>query len=280
MLYISFFFLYGLYYVLMTSLGYNRILSESYFTLDYYREVLRSKEFYQSLLYTTKLNITAAFIALSLTIILLFLIFISIRKEYSYTRGFQKIVEAPVFVSYLVGAYGILLLLMRRGIISHILVGLGIITDHQSFPILTNDHKGIGIIITYVWKALPFMTMMTLPILFRIERKWDAIGKIYNLSNFTYFRRIVFPLIFPSLSINFFIVLTYLFSSFETPYILGVTHPRVLSVMVFHMYSKGTLDLRGKIMVMNILISLISLMLGTVVCMALKYFSKFDEREW
>lgn len=280
LLYISFFFLYGLYYVLMTSLGYNRILTKSYFTLDYYRDILSSKEFYNSLIYTVKINTISSFLAFILTIVVVFLVFLSKRKGYFYTKFFQKVIEAPVFVPYLVSAYGILLLLMRRGIINNFLLKIGMISSVNQFPILTNDHNGVGIILTYVWKALPFMTMMSLPTVFRIDRKWDSLGKLYNLNNITFFRKIVFPLIFPTLSISFFIVLTYLFATFETPYILGVTHPRVLSVLVFDTYTKGSLDLRGKIMVMNILISSISLLFGGIMCLALKFFTKFQEREW
>ena len=280
LLYISFFFLYGLYYVLMTSLGYNRILTKSYFTLDYYRDILSSKEFYNSLIYTVKINTISSFLAFILTIVVVFLVFLSKRKGYFYTKFFQKVIEAPVFVPYLVSAYGILLLLMRRGIINNFLLKIGMISSVNQFPILTNNHNGVGIILTYVWKALPFMTMMSLPTVFRIDRKWDSLGKLYNLNNITFFRKIVFPLIFPTLSISFFIVLTYLFAAFETPYILGVTHPRVLSVLVFDTYTKGNLGLRGKIMVMNILISSISLLFGGIMCLALKFFTKFQEREW
>ncbi|MGL5367786.1 MAG: ABC transporter permease, partial [Cetobacterium somerae] len=165
----------------MTSLGYNRILTKSYFTLDYYRDVLSSKEFYESLIYTIKINSIAALLAFILTVIVIFLVFLSRRKGYFYTKFFQKVIEAPVFVPYLVSAYGILLLLMKRGVISNFLLKIGIISSMDEFPILTNDHHGIGIILTYVWKALPFMTMMSLPVVFRIDKKWDSLGKIYNL---------------------------------------------------------------------------------------------------
>lgn len=280
LLYITFFFLYGLYYVLMSSLGYNRVLTTSCFTLQYYKEILCSKEFYQSLIYTIKINSIASIFAVILTIFIIFLVFFSKRRGYFFVKIFQKIIEAPVFVPYLIGAYGILLLLMRRGMINRILLKMEIISSTNNFPILTNDSYGIGIIITYVWKALPFMTMMSLPVVFRIDKKWDYLGKIYNLTDFEFFKKIVFPLVFPTLSISFFIVLTYLFASFETPYILGITHPKMLSVLVFEMYAKGNLDLRGKVMVINILISSISLLFGGIICLIFKFFMKFQEREW
>ncbi|MGL4998383.1 ABC transporter permease [Cetobacterium sp.] len=280
LLYMICFFLYGLYYVLMTSLGYNRILTDSYFTLDYYKDVLNSKEFYESLVYTIKINSIAALISFILTIALLFLVFLSKRKRYFYSENFQKIIEIPVFIPYLISAYGVLLVFMKRGILNNLLLKMNIIRTIDDFPILTNDYNGIGIIITYVWKALPFMTMMSLPIVFKANKKWESLGIIYNLTDVDFFRKIVLPLVFPTLSVSFFIVLTYLFASFETPYILGITYPRVLSVMVFDNYTKESLDLRGKIMVMNILISVISLFFGGIMCFVLKRFTKFGERAW
>lgn len=280
LIYMSLFFLYGLYYVLMTSIGYNRIMEKSFFTMDYYKEVLSSSDFYKSLWYTMKINGISALLSLILTIIILYFIYLGKRRGYSFGKKFEKIIEIPVFIPYLVGAYGILLLLMRRGVINMILYKLKIIKNLNSFPILTNDLNGIGIITTYIWKTLPFMVMMTLPVLFRINKKWNSLGKIYSLSDFLFFKNIVFPLILPSLSSSFFIVLTYLFASFETPYILGVTYPKVLSVEIFDIYTRSSIDSRGKLMVMNIFVSLISLFLGGISYLLLKYLSKFREREW
>ena len=278
LLYITFFFLYGLSYVLMTSLGYNRITTKSYFTLNYYKEVLESKEFFKSLFYTIKINTIASLFSIILTVVILFIIFLN-RKKYFYVRNLKKTLEIPIFIPYLVSAYGIFLLLMKKGLINNILFKIGVIKDIQQFPILINDDSGIGIILTYIWKTFPFMTVMSLPVMFRIDKNWEKLGKVYNLSDFGFYKKIVLPLMLPSLSISFFIVLTYFFASFETPYILGVTYPKVLSVLVFEMYTKGSLELRGKVMVMNILISSISLLIGGVMCLIFKFF-KFQGREW
>ncbi|MGL5427000.1 MAG: ABC transporter permease, partial [Cetobacterium sp.] len=267
------------YYVFMTSIGFNRILRPSCFTLNFYREILSSKEVYESFIYTVKINTISAFISITLTVVLLFLIFLGKRKNYAHIKLFQKFVESPTFIPYLVSAYGILLMFMKNGILHNLFVKFGILSSNQ-FPILTNEKYGISIILTYIWKTLPFMTMMTLPIMFRVEKKWDSLGKIYNLSSLDFFKKIVLPLILPNLGVSFFIVLSYLFASFETPYILGVTYPRVLSVLVFDMYAKGSLDFRGKIMVLNILISCLSLIFAGAIYFIFKYFTKFEDREW
>ncbi|MGL5796757.1 MAG: ABC transporter permease [Cetobacterium sp.] len=274
------FFIYGIHYALLTSIGYNRILEKSYFTLDYYSEILISSYFYESLIYTVKINTISLFISYFLTMIILFLIFYSKKEDYFYTRMFQKIVEVPVFISYLVSSYGVLIMFMKRGFLNNFLLEINAIESIDNFPILTNDKFGVGIIITYIWKSLPFMVMMSLPIVFRAEKKWNSLGIIYNLSHFQFFKKIILPLVFPSISISFFIVSAYLFASFETPYILGVSYPKVLSVMVFDMYTKGSLELRGQIMAINILISIISLVFSGILYLSLKKISKFNEREW
>ncbi|MGL5918626.1 MAG: ABC transporter permease [Cetobacterium sp.] len=280
LLYICLFFIYGIHYALLTSIGYNRILEKSYFTLDYYSEILISSYFYESLIYTVKINTISLFISYFLTMIILFLIFYSKKEDYFYTRMFQKIVEVPVFISYLVSSYGVLIMFMKRGFLNNFLLEINAIESIDNFPILTNDKFGVGIIITYIWKSLPFMVMMSLPIVFRAEKKWNSLGIIYNLSHFQFFKKIILPLVFPSISISFFIVSAYLFASFETPYILGVSYPKVLSVMVFDMYTKGSLELRGQIMAINILISIISLVFSGILYLSLKKISKFNEREW
>ncbi|MGL5904870.1 MAG: ABC transporter permease [Cetobacterium sp.] len=280
LLYICLFFIYGIYYALLTSIGYNRIFEKSYFTLNYYSEILTSTYFYKSLIYTVKINSISLFISFFLTIIILFLIFYSKKENYFYARIFQKIVEMPVFIPYLVSSYGVLVIFMKRGLLNNFLLNTNLIETINDFPILTNDKLGVGIIITYVWKSLPFMVMMSSPIVFRAEKKWNSLGIIYNLSHLQFFKKIILPLVFPSISISFFIVSAYLFASFETPYILGVSYPKVLSVMVFDMYTKGSLELRGKIMAINILISVISLLFSGVMYFVLKKISKFDEREW
>ena len=43
----------------------------------------------------------------------------------------------------------------------------GLIQAPADFPLLVNDRWSIGIILTYVWKEIPFITLMLLAVLHR-----------------------------------------------------------------------------------------------------------------
>lgn len=279
LIYISLFFLYGIYYVIMTSFGYNRIIGESSFTLEYYKTLMFSKEFLENLKYTIKINLLTGGISLFLTIALLYLIYINRNSKY-FKNIFKKILEFPVGISYLTGAYALVLLLSRGGILGRNLVKVGIIESIRDFPILINDSYGIGIILGYIWKVVPFMTMMCIPIMADIEKRWRDLGVLYNLNDYNFFKKIVFPMLIPNLALSFFLVLAYLFSAFETPYILGVTYPRTLSVQMYELYREGDVELRGQVMAINVIVTLIALIISFTSYLILKYLTKFKEREW
>lgn len=273
------FFLYGIYYVIMTSFGYNRIIGKNGFTLEYYRELILSREFLENLRYTVKINFFTGVISLLLTVVFLYLIHINRNSKY-LGKAFKKILEFPVGVSYLTGAYALVLLLSRGGVIGSYLVKFGVIESIREFPILINDNYGVGIILGYIWKVVPFMVMMCIPMMADIERKWRDLGILYNLTDYNFFKKIIFPMILPTLSLSFFLVLAYLFSAFETSYILGVTYPRTLSVQMYELYREGDIELRGKVMAINVIVTLIALTISFISYLTMKYLMKFKEREW
>lgn len=279
LMYTSLFFLYGIYYVIMTSFGYNRIIGESGFTLEYYKALIFSKEFLENLKYTIKINLLTGGISLFLTIALLYLIYIN--RNSKYLRGvLKKVLEFPVGISYLTGAYALVLLLSRGGVLGRYLLKFGAIDSIKDFPILINDSYGIGIILGYIWKIVPFMIMMCIPIMIDIERRWKDLGALYNLNDYKFFKKIIFPMIMPNLALSFFLVLAYLFSAFETPYILGVTYPRTLSVQIYELYREGDIELRGQVMAINVIVTLIALIISFISYLIMKYLTKFKEREW
>lgn len=263
----------------MTSFGYNRIIGKNGFTLEYYRELILSREFLENLRYTVKINFFTGVISLLLAVVFLYLIHINRNSKY-LGKAFKKILEFPVGVSYLTGAYALVLLLSRGGVIGSYLVKFGVIESIREFPILINDNYGVGIILGYIWKVVPFMVMMCIPMLVDIERKWRDLGTLYNLTDYKFFKKIIFPMLLPTLSLSFFLVLAYLFSAFETSYILGVTYPRTLSVQMYELYSEGDIELRGKVMAINVIVTLIALTISFISYLTMKYLMKFKEREW
>ncbi|WP_394697939.1 ABC transporter permease subunit [uncultured Ilyobacter sp.] len=279
-IFISLFFIYGFVYGLLQSFGLNNIMGESGFTLGYYEKVLKSEKFMDSLSFTAKMALASSSLSLIISIVLLFFLYLNLEGRYLKVGYVRRIIESPLLVPYLVASYLILILFLQSGFISRIMVAAGIIESYMEFPIITNDEKGRGIMLAYIWKTCPFIVMMSFPVLQRINRKWDSVAYIFGVGRVRFFFEVVLPLLAPSLIISFFIIISYMFTAFETPYILGVTYPKALAVMAYDIYSKGNLSERPNLMVINMFISVISITGGAIVYCIYKFVIGKNQRAW
>jgi putative spermidine/putrescine transport system permease protein len=279
-LFIIIFFAYGFIYGLLQSFGLNQIVGKSEFTLRYYKEVLTSESFIDSLVFTSKMAVGASILSLLISIILLFFLYMNLKNRYFKGNYFRKILESPLLVPYLVASYLILILFLQNGLISRFLIASGVIDSYKEFPIMTNDNSGRGIMIAYIWKTCPFIVMMSFPVLQRINKKWDTVSHIFGIGRIRFFFEVALPLMWPSLLISFFIIIAYMFTAFETPYILGVTYPKALAVMAYDIYSKGDLADRSSLMVINMFISFISMIGGIFVYFIYKFAIGKKQRAW
>ena len=280
MLFISLFFIYGFVYGFLQSFGLNKIIGKSQFTLGYYREVLSSESFLDSLIFTSKMALCSSLLSLVVSILLLFFLYMNLKSGYFKGNYLKKIIESPLLVPYLVASYLILILFLQHGFISRFLVATGMMESYREFPVVTNDEKGIGIMLAYLWKTCPFIVMMSFPVLQRINKKWDAVAHIFGVGRIRFFFEVVLPLMGPSLIMSFFIIIAYMFTAFEAPYILGVTYPKALAVMAYDMYSKGNLADRPNLMVINMFISAISIAGGILVYWLYKFTIGKNQRAW
>ncbi len=280
LLFIGGFFLYGFFQGFLQSFGLYRIVGESSFTLEYYMETVRSRSFWDSLLFTSKMAVVSSTVSLIISVIIIYIIYLNMERKFVQEERFQKIVESPLLVPYLIASYLILILFMQSGTISKLLVALRVIDGYSSFPILTNDKSGVGIMIAYIWKTTPFIVMMAIPVLKRVKSKWDSLAYIFNVGRTRFFMEVALPLMGPSLLMSFFIVLAYIFTAFEVPYILGVTYPKALAVGAYEIYSRGSLADRPSLMVINMIISFISLGSGVLVYFINKFFVGKNKGAW
>ena len=280
LLFIGVFFLYGFFQGFMQSFGLYRIVGESFFTLDYYMETVKSKSFWDSLIFTSRMAVVSSTVSLLVSVILIYTIYLNMERKFVQGERFQKVVESPLLVPYLIASYLILILFMQSGVISKVMVSLGVIENYRAFPILTNEKRGVGIIIAYIWKTTPFIIMMAVPVLRRVKAKWDALAHIFNVGKTRFFFEVGLPLMGPSLLMSFFIVLAYIFTAFEVPYILGVTYPKALAVGAYDIYSRGSLADRPNLMVINMIISFISLFSGLLVYFINKFFIGKNKGAW
>lgn len=223
----------GLVLGLIQSLGWLPAAGMQSVTLAHFANVLTDPDFLNSLGLTVYVALTSTAIAAGLSILTAFYL-ISLSEK---NRLVHFIFQIPLTTPHLVIAVAMVFLLAPAGFLSRVVVKLGLIDSSAAFPLLINDRWGIGIILTYVWKEIPFITLMILSVLRRSGAELLAVGRTLKANRWQRFRYITLPTIFPALGAACLIVFAYTFGAFEVPFLLGRTYPMMLPVWAYKNYS-------------------------------------------
>ena len=218
---------------LVQSLGHLPAAGMQAMSLVHFANVLEDPDFLQSLVLTLYVSLTSTVIAAGLSVVMaVFLLSFSARK-----RLVHFIFQIPLTVPHLVIAVAMVFMLTPTGLLSRVVVKLGLIDSSAAFPLLVNDRWGIGMRLTYVWKEVPFITLMILSVLRRSGAELLEVGRTLKAGRWQRFRYITLPTIFPSLGAACLIVFAYTFGAFEVPFLLGRTYPMMLPVWAYKNYS-------------------------------------------
>ena len=163
----------GLALGLIQSLGHLPEAGLKSLSFKHFINVLGDPDFLQSLILTLYVALSATAIAGTISIFMaLFLISLSEKS-----RLIHFIFQIPLTVPHLVIAVAMVFMLTPAGLFSRVIVKLGLIDSSAAFPLLVNDRWGIAIILTYVWKEIPFITLMILAVLRRSGVELLEVGR-------------------------------------------------------------------------------------------------------
>jgi putative spermidine/putrescine transport system permease protein len=205
-----------------------------------YSYLLESESFIYSFRGTLRAALLSTILSAVLGMWLIYLIYC--RKRAGKPSGaFTRLIHLPMLFPYLMAAFMVYGLLSRTGGLSRVLFNIGVTNGFEGFPDLVNDPGGYGIVITYVWKTTPFVFLMMYPVLKRMEEGLFEVGSVFGAGRLRFFKEVVLPRLIPAWLVSSLIVLAFTFSSFEVPYVLGVTHPKLLSVFAYELFVRGML---------------------------------------
>ncbi len=259
-------FLLGLIHMVRVSFGVFPF-SNTGFTLDYYIDILTQKEFYKSLLYTTYLGIVPTFISVGAGTLIAVLAFLYFDKS----KQIFDLAKFPNVIPYTIYTFAVVLLVMQSGLLSRILYSLGFISSASEFPLFIYDNYGIGIMLVYSLKQIPFVFFLVYSALNKVGRKYiDVSFSLGAGTVFTIFK-VILPTVKSAITSAFFLCFAFNFGSFEVPYIVGSPKYETLAIMSYRKYTSLNLEERPLSMVINILI--------LIVCCVLlsRYISKSNK---
>ncbi len=247
-------FLGGLVSGLLRSFNYFPLIGLNSPNLDAYTSILSDREFLLSFWLTLYISLVSTLLSTVLAVAAALLL----RAALKGRRVVNIFFSLNLTIPHLVGAVGILYLISQSGLLARAAENLGMIDRPAEFPALVADPLAIGIILTYVWKEVPFIGVIALAILLSVGEDYESVAKSLGAKRWQAFRHVTLPLLAPGVASASFIVFAFTFGAFEIPWLLGRTYPSALPVLAFESYSDVDLGSRPKAMAMAMVIALLS----------------------
>lgn len=245
---------FGIGTTLVQSLGFIPSLNMDEITLKYYLELFKDKSFLTSIVFNFKISFISSIISLILGV------FISYALYIKYSKLSFNLLKIPIIVPHIIVVLIIITIFSQSGIISRILINLGVINSSNDFPLLVNDINGVGIVLTYIWKEVAFITLVTYGIMSRISKNIIYTAKNLGANNTLVFLKIILPICKKGILTNFLIIFAFTFTSFEVPFLIGPTSTRTLPVKAYIEYTTDIFN-RPYAMAVNMVLIFISLAL-------------------
>lgn len=224
------------------------------FTLAHYRALATDDELRAALWLT--LWISSATTALSAVIGTG--VAITLRETAARSRAVAFLVQVPLAVPHLAMAVAFVHLAAPSGLVARAAYALGLVSGQEGFPVLVNDSFGIGIVVAYALKEIPFVAVMALALLARAGDEYEAVARTLGASPWQRLRYVTIPMVAPAVVSASLVVFAFVFGAFEVPSLLGRTYPATLAVVAQQRYMSVDLADRPAAVAVALAISLVA----------------------
>jgi putative spermidine/putrescine transport system permease protein len=247
----------GLVVGLLQSFGYFPAAGLTEFSLNAYRELFTDRGFLRSLGFTlgVSLSSTAGSVVIAVAGA------VALRHRLRGKRALLFVYQLPLTVPYLVAAVGIMTLVSQSGLVARFAFHLGLIAEPADFPALLYDDLGIGIILVYLWKQIPFIGLVALAVLQSVGEDYEEQARTLGASGLQAVRHVLLPLIIPGIVPASIIIFAFTFGAFEVPLLLGKRFPSMLSVLAYRLYIDVDVAARPQAMAGTVFIAVFVLLL-------------------
>lgn len=248
-------FLIGLMTGITQSLGVIPALGLTEPTLKYYKEILVRSDMLESILYSLYIAGTSALLA---TVVGVFLCALLVTAD-KIKGVMMKIVQLPIIVPHVVVALFMVNIFSQNGLLARIGYALGLISEQQDFPMIIYNTNGVGIILAYLWKEIPFIIYFVISLMANINGKLGEAAVNLGASKVQAFVKVTLPLCMHNIISGFLIIFVFSLGAYELPLLLGATTPKALPILAYLQYIHPDLQNRPYAMALNGMIIFISL---------------------
>lgn len=219
--------------------------------LSAFAAVLGSPGFLESLALSVWIATTSTALAAGLALALALLL----RRGFPGRGLVAMLVQLNLTVPHVVGAIGLLYLISQSGAFARLAHAAGLIARPAEFPALTHDPFAIGIILTYVWKEVPFITLILLAKLQTLGERHEQVARSLGATRWQAFRHVLLPQLAPALAAASALVFAFAFGAYEIPLILGAHAPEALPVAAWRAFTDVDLSQRPQAFAISVLVA-------------------------
>ena len=240
------------------SLGYYPLIGLNKISLTNYQQVLNDSFFQKSLGYSCYLALTATFLSLLLGLSLAFLL-LKVKIPWLH-----KIISLPISLPHIIVALMMMQMIGQTGIISRLFFQLGWIQEVGQFPLMIHDSGGVGIILVFLYKEIPYVAVTTLAILQQLQLGYIEVARNLGASSARIFFSVILLMIQKTLVTLFIILFCFTFASFEVPYLLGNPSNQTVALTAYDLFTQADLTTRPQAFALNLVMSGICLVVAAV----------------
>jgi putative spermidine/putrescine transport system permease protein len=221
-----------LFFSLLGSLGLES--GASGFTLEHYAQVFQRRVLRQGLAVSVYYGVAPVLVTLVIAISLALLL----RRPFLGRTLFNGLYKLPMAVPGIIGALIVMTLAERGGLLDRVAEPLGL-----AMPRMLRDPWGVGVILTSVWKQLPFMTLVITSAFAAIPQDVIDASRSLGAARWATLWRVEIPLAMPGISAA--VLLTFIGSmgSYAIPDLVGPPSSRPLAVHMVSEFGDGNLGL-------------------------------------
>jgi putative spermidine/putrescine transport system permease protein len=142
----------------------------------------------------------------------------------------------PLFIPFIVAGQCMRTFLAKNGLMNNTLVGLGVLDPTQTASLL--DWRGI--VVTFVWKQAPFVTLLLAGAMASLDRATIEAGRNLGASRLRVLVEIILPQVLPTLMVALVLSFVTTMSVLSVPMMVSGSQPTMVTVdMAFRINAYG-----------------------------------------
>jgi putative spermidine/putrescine transport system permease protein len=208
------------------------------------------------------------------------LVAVFLVKRSKNWKWLKLVVELPIGIPHLLTAYLLSQIFMQTGWYARIAFYFGWIDSFEQFPELIHDKWGIGVLLAYLWKEIPFLVLLIYPFVEKLLREWKETSQVLGASFLQTIRWVIVPILLPIWVGGMWVVFAFVLGAYEIPALMAQTSFGSIPVMAWQEYSQFGFERQAVAVAMNLVLAVIALFVGAIlIYLQLKWY-KQGRRVW